>query len=221
MATRARRLALLAAVAAAAVVLTGCHEVLRATFGSDKPVHRVDGGASPSTATTAAGRPFTGRADGELFSYRLKHGNVMSRLRAKFIGDYKSDLTGSPLASGQWHARFKSVRNRATGKTVITGLVLSTFTDTTAGRACLKLSQEHVRKNNRRRLKRSRGKVTVVGGEGGARTLYGRARARVRIRSNGSVRLSGRMRSHQGEERGFTPACTKLENKFGLQPLPD
>ena len=202
------------------LVFSGCHEVLRATFGSDKPVHRVDGGASPSTATTAAGRPFTGRADGDLFSYKLRHGNVMSRLKAKFIGDYKSDLTGSPLASGEWHARFKSVRNRATGKTVITGLVLSTFDDTTAGRACLKLSEEHVRKNNRRRLKRSRGKVTVVGGEGGARTLYGTARARVRLKGDGA-RLSGTVKSHQGVERGFTSACTRLERKFGLTPLPD
>ncbi len=221
MATRARRLAILAAGAVAMLAFSGCHEILRATFGNDRPVHRVDPGGSPTTATTAAGRPFTGRADGELFSYKLKHGNVKTRMRAKFIGDYRSDLTGSPLASGQWHARFKVLRNRATGKTVITGLVLSTFTDTTAGRACLKLSQEHVRKNNTRRLKRSRGKVTVLGGEGAARTLYGTARARVRLKRNGSAGLRGRMRSHQGVERGFTRACSRLEQKFGLQPLPD
>ena len=221
MATRARRLVVLAAAAVAMFALSGCHEVLRATFGSDRPVHRVDGGASPSTAATAAGQPFTGRADGELFGYKLRHGNVKTRMRAGYIGDYRSDLAGSPLASGKWHARFKVLRNRATGKTVITGLVLSTFSDTTAGRACLKLSQEHVRKNNRRRLKRSRGKVTVVGGEGAARTLYGTARARVGMKRNGSARLRGRMRSHQGAERGFTRPCTRLERKFGLTPLPD
>ena len=221
MATRARVLALPLAAVTAIFAFSGCHEVLRATFGPDKPVHRVDGGASPSTATTAAGRPFTGRADGELFGYKLRHRNVMTRMRAGYVGNYKSDLTGSPLASGKWHARFRVVRNRATGETVITGLVLSTFTDTTAGRACLKLSQEHVRKNNRRRLKRSRGKVTVVGGEGDAKTLYGTANVRVRLARNGSARLSGRMRSHRGPERPFTRACTRLEQKHGLTPVPD
>src|SRR5687767_15433170 len=127
MATRIRRLALLAALGVGSLALSGCHEVLRATFGADKPVHRVDGGGSPGTATTAAGRPFTGRADGEHDGYKLRHGFVKTRMTAHFIGDYKSDLAGSPLASGKWHARFKVVRNRATGKTVITGLVLSTF----------------------------------------------------------------------------------------------
>ena len=203
------------------LAFSGCHEVLRATFGSDRPVHNVDGGASPSTTATVAGRPFKGRADGELFGYKLRHGNVKSKMTAKVIGDYKSDLTGSALASGDWHARFKAVRNRATGKTVITGLVLSTFDDASAGRACLKLSFKGVRKNNSRRIRRSRGKVTMVGGEGGAKTLYGTARARIRLKRNGSVRLRGRMRSHQGVERGFTSACTRLEGKFGLTPLPD
>lgn len=219
MATRVRRLALLAALASAALILSGCHEVLRATFGEDRPVHRVDGGASPGTAS-AAGRAFTGRADGEFFGYKLRHGFVKSKLTASLIGDYKSSLTGSALASGKWHARFKTVRNRATGKTVITGLVLSTFTDTTAGRACLRLSHKAVRKNNTRRLRRSRGKVSVVGGEGAARTLYGSANARVSLAGDG-VRLRGRMRSRQGPARGLNRACRKLRAKFGLAPLAD
>ena len=221
MATRVRRLALLAGLAAAALILSGCHEVLRATFGADRPVHRVDGGASPSTATSAA-RSFTGRADGELFGYRLRHGFVKTKLTAGYIGDYRSNLTGSPLGSGKWHANFKVVRHRGTGKTVITGLALSTFTDTTAGRACLKLSFGAVRKNNTRRFKRSRGKVTVVGGEGAARTLYGTATVRrVRIGADGSARLRGRMRSRQGAERGLTRPCRKLRAKFALAPLAD
>ena len=217
MATRPIRLALLAACA---LPLGGCHEVLRATFGADRPVHRVDGGASPSTAT-AAGRAFSGRADGRHDGYKLRHGFVKTRMTIAYIGDYRSDLAGSPLASGKWHARFKVVRNRATGKTVTTGLVLSTFTDTTAGRACLKLSHEAVRKNGSRRLRRSRGKVTVVGGEGGARTLYGTGTARVRLARDGSARLSGRMRSRQGEERGLTRACRRLRARFRLAPLAD
>jgi hypothetical protein len=221
MATRSRRLAILTAAAAAMLGFSGCHNVLRVAFGNDTPVHEPPPAGRTATADAAAGRPFKGRADGELFSYKLRHGFVKSKMRARFIGNYKSDLTGSALASGDWHARFKAVRNRATGKTVITGLVLSTFDDATAGRACLKLSFNAVRKQNSRRLRRSRGKVTALGGEGGARTLYGTARARVRLKRNGSVRLRGRMRSHQGEERGFTPACTRLERKFGLTPLPD
>lgn len=222
MGPRARRLALLAAAAVAMLAFSGCHDLLLITLGSkkDPPVHRVDGGASPS-ATSAAGRPFTGRADGEYAWYKLRHGFVKSTLKAGYIGDYESDLTGSALASGQWHGRFKAVRNRDTGRVVITGLLLSTFTDTTAGRACLKVSERAVRKQNqRRRLRRARGKVTVVGGEGDARTLYGRARARVRIRK-GTVRLRGRLRSHRGPERGLTRACTRLEKKFNLEPIPD
>ena len=203
------------------LAFSGCHEILRVTLGNDRPPHDAVRGSATTNATVAAGRPFKGRADGELFGYKLRHGLVKSKMKAKLFGAYKSDLTGSPLASGDWHARFKAVRNRATGRTVITGLVLSTFDDATAGRACLKLSFKGVRKNNTRRIRRSRGKVTMVGGEGGARTLYGTARARIRLKRNGSVRLRGRMRSHQGVERGFTAACTRLEGKFGLTPLPD
>ena len=222
MATRVRRLALLAGLAAAALILSGCHEVLRATFGSDRPVHRVDGGASPSTATSAAGRAFTGRFDGERNGYSLRHGFVKTKLTAGFFGDYRSNLTGSPLASGKWHAKFKVVRHRGTGKTVITGLALSTFTDTTAGRACLKLSFGAVRKNNTRRFRRSRGKVTVVGAEGAARTLYGTATVRrVRIGADGSARFRGRVKSRQDAERGLTRACRKLRARFGLAPLAD
>jgi hypothetical protein len=214
MATRVRRLALLAALAAAALILSGCHEILRATFGADRPVHS-------SPAASAAGRPFTGRADGELFGYKLRHGFVKTTLKAGYIGNYRSNLTGSPLANGKWHANFKAVRNRGTGKTVVTGLVLSTFTDTTAGRACLKLSWRAVRKNNSRRLRRSRSRLTVVGGEGAARTLYGTANARVRLGADGSARLRGRMTSRQGAERGLTRACRKLRTKFALTPLAD
>ena len=222
MATRLGRPAFLAALAAATFVLTGCHEILRVVLGNDRPVHRVDGGASPGSATTAAGRAFTGRADGELFGYKLRHGFVKSKFTAGYIGDYRSNLTGSPLARGKWHANFKAVRDRGTGKTVITGLVLSTFTDTTAGRACLKLSFSAVRKNNTRRFRRSRGKVTVVGGEGAARTLYGTATLRrVRLAADGSVRLRGRIKTSQGAERGLTRACRKLRAKYALQPLAD
>jgi hypothetical protein len=222
MAPRARRLAILAAAGAATLAFSGCHEILRVTLGGDDPpVHNPPPAGRTASADAAAGRPFEGRADGELFGYKLRHGFVKTTLKAGYIGNYKSDLTGSPLASGKWHARFKAVRNRATGKIVITGLVLSTFTDTTAGRACLKLTSAANRKQNRRRVRRGRGKVSVVGGEGAARTLYGTARARVRLKRNGSARLRGRMRSHQGEERGFTRACKRLERKFGLDPLPD
>ena len=217
MATRARQLALLAAAATVVLGLSGCTSLWR--VGGYPPPHANP--ASTATADTAAGRAFTGRADGDLNGYRVRHGFTRTKLRAGFIGTYNSDLTGSPLQSADWHARFKMVRNRVTRKAVTTGLVLATFDDATAGRACLKLSHEAIVRRKGRRLRRSRGKVTVVGGEGGARTLYGTARARVRLARNGSALLSGRVRSHQGEERGFTRACKRLERKFGLQPLPD
>ncbi len=183
------RLALFAAVGAGALALSGCHEVLRAASAptSRSTSSRTDG-ASPSIADDRCRAPLyrpRRRRAVQLQAAAREHQDKDER--PSFIGDYKSDLAGSPLASGKWHARFKVLRNRATGKTVITGLVLATFDDTTAGRACLNLSQEHVRKNNRRRLKRSRGKVTVVGGEGGARTLYGTARARVHLKRDGSA----------------------------------
>jgi hypothetical protein len=222
MATRVRRLALLAAALAGAFVLSGCHELLRVSLGgADPPVHNPPPAGRPA-ADASAGRAFTGRADGNLASrVRLSHGFVKSKTSwARFIGSYTSSLTGSPLASAQWHGRFKGVRNRATGKITVKGLVLATFTDTTAGRACLRLSHGGKRKQNRRQAP-GRSKLTVLGGEGGARTLRGVANVRVRLKRNNSLRLRGRVKSRQGAARGFTPACRKLEKKFGLQPLPD
>ena len=216
MATRAR-LALLTALGAATLLLSGCFGIGYVGFGRDRPVH-----SNPATATPAAGRDFKGRADGELFGYSLRHGLVKSKMTAGYIGDYRSNLTGSPFGRGEWHANFKAVRNRATGKTVITGLVLSTYTDETLGRACLTLSFQAVRKNNTRRFRRPRGKVTVVGGEGAARTLYGTATLRrLRIGADGVARLTGRMKSSQGAERRLTRPCRKLRTEFGLTPLGD
>jgi hypothetical protein len=222
MATHARRLALLAAAGFSTVVLSGCHEILRVTFGeSDQPVHNPPSAGRPY-ADSSAGRSFTGRADGQLASrLQIKHGFVKSKTSwARFTGQYTSSLTGSPLASAQWHGRFKGVRNRATGKFAVKGMVLATFTDPAAGRACLRLSHKAVRKQNRR-PKPGRGVVTVLGGEGGARTLRGKAIVGVRLARDSSLRLRGKVKSRRGAARGFTPACTKLERKFKLAPLPD
>lgn len=218
MATRARRLALLAAAIAGTLALSGCHEQFFQGFGpgpDDVPLHDSAGGS--------AGQRFTGRADGELASrMRVKHGAVKSRSSwARFIGSYRSTLEGSPLASAQWHGRFRTVRNRATGRFRINGLVLATFDDTTAGRACLRQTYRGRRAQNRRPKKPGRGVFTMLGGEGGARTLRGEARVRVRLTRANKMRFRGRVRSRQGEERGFTPACMRLERKFGLDPLPD
>ena len=153
---------------------------------------------------------------------RVKHGDIKTRTSsARFIGEYTSSLEGSPLASAQWHGRFKGVRNRVTGRFRFKGLVLATFDDATAGRACLRLGYRGRRAQNRRPRKRGKGVFTMLGGEGGARTLGGTAIVRVKLTGTNTMRFRGRVTSRQREERGFTPACTKLEQKFGLTPLPD
>ena len=229
MTTRMRRLALLAAAGASTLGLSGCfqqfvHDVQM--MPDDPPVHRGGGhdvGGSPGTAGASAGTPFTGRADGQLASrITITDGGVMTKTSwARFIGSYTSSLEESPLASAQWYGRSKSVRNRETGRFRIKGLVLATFDDTTAGRACLRMGYRGKRAQNRRPRKRGRGVLTMLGGEGAARTLYGQAIVRVKLTRTGKMRFRGRARQHQGAERGFTPACTKLEKKFGLQPLTD
>ena len=225
MATRVRRLAFLAAIGAAALALSGCSEYFYQGFGNsphDPPLPH-DIGASPGSAGVSAGSRFTGRADGELASrMRIKHSGVKTRTSAaRFIGDYTSSLENSPLASAQWHGRFRAVRNRATGRFRIKGLVLSTFDDPTAGRACLRLGYRGRRAQNRRPRKRGRGVFTMLGGEGGARTLRGTAVVRVKLTRANKMKFRGRVNSRQGTERGFTSACAKLERKFGLTPLPD
>jgi hypothetical protein len=227
MATRAR-LAFLAAAAAATLSMSGCFEefIQGTEFIPDDPaVHRGghDVGGSPGTAGASAGTRFTGRAEGQLASrITIRHGNVKSKSSwARFIGSYTSALEDSPLADAQWHGRFKTVRNRATGKFKIKGLVLSTFDDATAGRACLRLGYKGKRKQNRRPKKRGRGVFTMLGGEGGARTLYGKAIVRVKLTKANKMRFRGSVTQRQGAERGLTPACAKLERKFGLTPLPD
>jgi hypothetical protein len=209
----ARRLALLAAAGAATLGFSGCHEMFHLGFGADPddpPPH-------------IAGAQFTGRADGDLASrMKVRHGDVKSRTsNARFIGNYTSSLTDSPLQSAQWHGRFRAVRNRVTGRFRIRGLVLATFDDETAGRACLRLGYRGRRAQNRRPRKRGRGVFTMLGGEGGARTLRGTAIVRVKLTRANKMRFRGTVDSRRGEERGFTPACTKLERKFGLTPLPD
>jgi hypothetical protein len=227
MAPPARRLALFAAAGAATLALSGCHEMFHFGPGedpTDPPVHGgQDIGGSPGTARASVGTPFTGRADGQLASrIKFRHGFVKTKTSsARFIGNYTSSLEDSPLASAQWHARFKGVRNRATGRFRVKGLVLATFTDPTAGRACLRQTYRGRRAQNRRPRKRGRGVFTMLGGEGGARTLYGRAIVRVKLTRANKMRFRGSVNARQGAERGFTPACTKLERKFGLQPLPD
>lgn len=217
----------LALLSLAALALGGCHQEFHLGFGvdpSDPPVHGgQDIGANPGSVAASAGQAFTGRAVGELTGrMKIWQGFVKTKTSwARFVGTYESSLTDSAVGSGQWHARFKAVRNRATGKFTIKGLILADFGDSTAGRACLSLGLKGRRAQNRRPKKASRSTVTVLGGEGGARTLYGTARVRVRLlRSNEGVRLKGLVKEHRGAPRGFTPACTKLERKFGLAPLP-
>ena len=224
----AARLASLAATAAAAFALSGCFELFNhefSPFGSpyDPPPGAHDIGANPGAAGASAGQRFTGRAEGQLAS-RMKLTDFAVKTKsswARFIGSYRSSLEDSPLASADWHGKFKTVRNRKTGRFRIKGLVLATFEDATAGRACLRLGYRGKRAQNRRPRKRGRGVFTMRGGEGGAETLYGKAIVRVKLTRANKMRFRGRVTQSQGAERGFTPACTKLERKFGLAPLPD
>jgi hypothetical protein len=224
----AARLASLAATAAAALALSGCYPLFNHEFspiGSpyDPPPGGHDIGANPGSAGSSAGQRFTGRAEGQLAS-RMKLTDYSVKTKstwARFIGSYTSSLEGSPLSSADWHGKFKTVRNRKTGKFRIKGLVLSTFDDATAGRACLRLGYGGKRKQNRRPRKRGRGVFKMLGGEGGAETLYGKAIVRVKLTRANKMRFRGRVTQRQGAERGFTPACTRLERKFGLTPLTD
>lgn len=226
----ARRLALLAALGATAFALSGCYELIVHEFGGPGPVSPDDPppgghdiGADPGSARSSAGQRFTGVAEGQLAS-RMKLTDFAVKTKsswARFIGGYTSNLEGSPFASADWHGKFKTVRNRKTGKFKIKGLVLATFTDATAGRACLRLGYKGKRAQNKRPRKRGRGLFRMLGGEGGARTLYGKAIVRVKLTRADKLRFRGSVTSRQGAERGFTPACTKLERKFGLTPLPD
>jgi hypothetical protein len=224
------RLAVIVVAGACAIALSGCHEVLRLAFGGDRdpPVHAPPAG--PARAAATKGRAFTGQAEGRLAARAtIKHGFVKSTMRnARFIGTFSAKLSGAPvagddalgpLASAGWHGQLTATRNRATGKIVLTGMVLATFTEPAAGRACLRLSYKNKRAQNKPLRKPGSSTLKVLGGEGGARTLAGSATVRVKGGTTDKLKLSGRVKASRGKPRGFTSACTKLERKFGLQPL--
>lgn len=211
---------------------TGCANLFLAYFGPapKDPKPGLQHGPNPSADAAAQGRAFKGRAQGQLASQMtLTHGAVNTKSNtARFTGTFKSTLTGSPkpndaalgpLAAAQWHGAFKVVRSRVTGKITVKGLVLATFDDATAGRACLRLKHKDHRKQNRRPKKAGRSTLTMIGGEGGARTLRGTATVRAKFKKSGAVRLRGKVNARRGAERGMPKPCRKLEKKFGLQPL--
>lgn len=227
-----RRLVVIGALAASVVVLSGCHQILRVSLGGqDPPVHQSPPPAGRTVADAAAkGRAFTGRAEGALASRLvLKHGFVESRIKnVLFAGSFRARLAGAsalgaaglgPLGDAAWHGRFSAVRNRATGRIKLKGLVLATFTDASAGRACLRLAHRGKRKQNRNPRRGGTSKLTVLGGEGDARTLRGTASVRVRVGKGDLMKLRGRVRAKRGAARGMTPACSKLERRFGLTPV--
>lgn len=228
------RLALLAILGSCPFALSGCDFIyvfclkplLGEDFCKDTPPydeHR----RSVDARGSAAGTRFTGTAKGQLTGkLTIKHLPVKSKIRnARFFGTFsatpkRNAAALGPLSSAQWHARLGGTRSRRSGKINVKGLVLATFDDPSAGRACLKVTHRGVRKQNRARLrKRSKSTVKVLGGEGGARTLYGTARVRVKLKKSGVLRMTGTVTQRRGSERGFTPACTKVEQKFGLQPV--
>ena len=224
------RLALAAILLFCPFALGGCEFiyvfcVLGKELCADPPVD-ADHARTSGARDSAAGTPFRGTARGQLTGkLTLKHGPVKSTIKnARFFGTFKATPQRNkaalgPLSSAQWHAKLGGVRNRRTGKIKVKGLVLATFDDAAAGRACLRLTHRGVRKQNRGRLKKaSRSTIQVLGGEGGARTLRGTAAVRVKLKG-GVLRMGGTVKQRRGAARGFTPACTKLEKKFGLQPV--
>jgi hypothetical protein len=227
-----RRLAAFAIVGVGSLALTGCHEILRVTLGGDDPpVHPPPAGRATDLGTAAAGRAFSGRADGQLASrIVLRHGFVKSTIRnARFIGEFSGRLLGAQtpgdaalglLGKAQWHGNFSSTRNRATRKITTRGLILATFEDATAGRACMRVGYRNAGRTKRTRSRnKGSSSLAVLGGEGGARTLRGTATVRITIARSGAMRLRGRVKTSRGAERGLPRACRKLEKKFGLQPL--
>jgi hypothetical protein len=219
-----RRIALFALAAGCSGGLSGCHEVIDILLSAsgDPPVH--------VSSIAGQGRAFRGTAEGSLIGkITLRHGFVKSRIRnARFIGTFSSKLTGDavagddalgPLTSARWHGRFDGIRNRRTGRIKMNGLVLATFTDETAGRACLRLGYGGKRAQNHRRGKPGTSNIVILGGEGGARTLRGTATARIRVVRGHKLSIRGSVKQRRGSPRGFPPVCRKLEKKFGLQPL--
>ena len=183
-----------------------------------------------SARAAAGGRQFKGRAKGQLASrLTLTHYAKLSKTNTfRYAGTFKSSPTGSPqagddalgpLQSAQWAASFKAQRNRVNGTIKLNGLILATFDDPAAGRACLKLRHRGQRKQNRRPTKPGRSNVTVIGGEGGSRTLRGTAKVRVILKKSGVVRLRGTVNAKQGPARGLPKQCRKLRKQAGLQPL--
>lgn len=231
-----RRLIAIAVASAGAVALSGCHQVLSVSLGGDDPpVHLPPPPARAVPAASAAGAPpgraFRGSAEGRLASrITIRHGFVKSTIKnARFIGQFSGRLRGAAqpgdetlglLKSAQWHAQFNTVRDRRNGKVRMSGLVLATFTDPAGGRACLKLAYRTPRKGKKGRApKKGRSTLTVLGGEGGARTLRGSAAVNVTILGGDKLRVTGRIKPGNGPERGFNRACTRLEKKFKLTPL--
>jgi hypothetical protein len=219
-----RRIAIFALAAACGGGLSGCKDVMLVLLSAygDPPIH---GGVAADQ-----GRSFKGTATGGLSGkLTIRHGFVKSKIRnARFVGTFKSALTGAPAAgdvalgplqNAQWHARLNATRNRKTGKIKMNGLVLATFTDEAEGRVCLRLTYGGKRRQNAPRGKPGAGRIAVLGGERGAQTLRGTASARVKLKSGDRIRLLGRVKTRRGSPRGFPRACSKLEKTFGLQPL--
>ena len=212
--------------AATFACLSGCHDdvPLRAgrrpeRLSSRWPRHR----SQPGHGRGSAGTRFTGRADGQLASrIKFTHRAVKSRTSsARFIGNYTSSLENSPLASAQWHGGSRGVRNRRTGKFKFKGLVLATFDDADRRPGVPSPGLQGKRRQNRRPDEAGPRRLHDAGRRGRRSDALRHGDRSVKLTQANKMRFRGRVTQRQGAERGFTPACTKLERKFGLTPLPD
>lgn len=215
---------------------SGCHEILRVTLGEpDPPVHNpppAGRAVAPTASAAAAGRAFTGKANGRLSSrVKLRHGFVKSRIGpARFIGTFTGKLPGTAqpgdelltaFTRSQWHGRFSAVLDRRNKKITMSGLILATYGDpnTAQGRVCLRMGYKNTRKGRRFARNRGTSTIKVLGGEGDGATLVGSAVVKVRQTTGDNFRMSGRVKARRGPARRLNAACSKLERQFKLTPL--
>ena len=212
---------------AATLAFSGCHEMFHFGPGEDPndyPVGGHDIGASPGTAGASAGTRFTGRADGaarfadqvhapsreEQDQQRPLHrelhelaGELPTRERA-----VARQVQGSPQPQDRQvqvqGAGARDLRRRDRRQGVPSpGLQGKAAPEPPSQEAGPRRLHDAGRRG--RALRRSTGTAIV----------------RVKLTQANKMRFRGRVTQRQGAERGFTPACTKLERKFGLTPLPD
>lgn len=115
-------------------------------------------------------------------------------------------------AQGTWRSRIDWRFDLRAGTGTATGIAVAAFAAPRAGRVCLRFVEAYVR--DRRPAATSpvaaSGTFTVIGGEGSAANLLGRAQYDVRTRADGSVLYYGRARASRGALPELPAECREL-----------